>query len=120
MMTPLYFDAFYNDTSSGLNYKTKWDGNIDEASRQLIYSKGKHITTSGVPNKLSTKALADIRAKLPKGMSLSDVDVYVDHDTWSDSHYIVVDARGDILGREKVEGPATPTSGSKGSQSAGM
>lgn len=120
MMAPLYFDAFYNDTSSGLSYKTKWDGNIDEASRQLIYSKGKHVTGSGFPNTLSTKALADIRAKLPKGMSLSDVDVYVDHDSWTDSHYIVVDARGDILGREKVEGPVTPTSGSKGSQSAGL
>lgn len=120
LMAPLYFDALYNDTSSGLDYKSSWDGNIDEASRQLIYSKGKHVSGSGVPNKLSTKALSDIRGKLPKGMSLSDVDVYVDHDTWGDSHYIVVDARGDILGREKVEGPVTPTSGSKGSQSAGM
>lgn len=120
LMAPLYFDALYNDTSSGLDYKSSWDGNIDEASRQLIYSKGKHVSGSGVPNKLSTKALSDIRGKLPKGMSLSDVDVYVDHDTWGDSHYIVVDARGDILGREKVEGPVTPTSGSKGNQSAGM
>ena len=119
-MAPLYFDAFYNDTSSGLDYKSSWDGNIDEASRQLIYSKGKHVSGSGVPNKLSTKALSDIRGKLPKGMSLSDVDVYVDHDTWGDSHYIVVDARGDILGIEKVEDSVTPTSGSKGSQSAGM
>jgi hypothetical protein len=119
LMQPLYFDAFYNDTSSGLTYKAKWDGNIDEAGRQLIYSKGKHVSGSGVPNKLSTKALADIRAKLPKGMSLSDVDVYVDHDSWSDSHYIVVDSRGDILGREKVA-TSTPTSGSKGSQSAGL
>lgn len=120
LMSPLYFDAYYNDTSSGLDYKTKWSGNIDEAGRQLIYSKGKHVSGSGVPNKLSTKALQDIRAKLPKGMSLSDVDVYVDHDTWNDSHYIVVDARGDILGREKVEGPVTPTSGSKGNQPTGM
>lgn len=120
LMAPLHFDAFYNDTSSGLDYKSSWDGNIDEASRQLIYSKGKHVSGSGVPNKLSTEALNDIRGELPKGMSLRDVDVYVDHDTWGDSHYIVVDARGDILGIEKVEGPVTPTSGSKGSQSAGM
>lgn len=120
LMAPLYFDALYNDTSSGLDSKSSWDGNIDEASRQLIYSKGKHVSGSGVPNKLSTKALGDIRGKLLKGMSLSDVDVYVDHDTWGDSHYIVVDARGDILGIEKVEGPVTPTSGSKGNQSAGM
>lgn len=120
LMTPLYFDAFYNDTSSGLQSKSKWSGNIDEAKHQLIYSKGKHVTTSKVPNKLSSPALQQIASALPPGMTLADVDVYVDHDTWSDSHYIVVDARGDIFGMKKVENPVTPTSGSKGNQSAGM
>lgn len=100
-MKPIYFDAFLNDTSRGLTYKKDNSNDFDMDDAVLIYSGGKPIVGAPVPNTLSSKALTKIISKLPKGVSLNDVDIYVDHDSLSDSHYVVVDKNFDLLGNPK-------------------
>lgn len=88
-MPPLYFDAFFDDTSYGLDVLSS-KGGFDESEAVLMYDRGR-LMPHGEDNTLSVKAINTINEQLKTyGLDFTDVQIYLDHDTGSDSHYKVV------------------------------
>lgn len=88
-MPPLYFDAYYNDTSKGLDALNS-QGGFNDKEAVLMYDRGQ-LMAHGKPNTLSPKAIEQINEKLKTyGLTFADVQIYLDHDKWSDSHYKIV------------------------------
>lgn len=94
----LYFDAYWDDLSHGVEFHSERPSGINLTDAQgEVYDLEDYLSSNG--NDAESSAYKEIASQLrAKGLRMSDMLLMKDYDTASDSHYILVPKGYDIDG----------------------